>query len=98
MNANPELQEEKFAMIRRWIEGGTSQKEFCEKENVTFNNFQYWLKRFRLQNKSEIKPGFVKIPSQKSSGACYAELHLKSGNIIRFFSPLSINELKALVN
>lgn len=98
MNFNPELREEKFAMIRRWTESGLTQKQFCEKENTTLNNFQYWLKQYRIINKAETRASFIKVPMQKQPKSCYAELELKSGTIIRFFSPLSLIELKALLS
>lgn len=92
-----EIREEKFAMIRRWTESGLSQKQFCEKENVTFNNFQYWLKRFRNQHNLEKSDGFIKIQTPVAE-SCAVELILLNGNRIRFFNKVEVAMIKNLAS
>ena len=98
MKGNEIVREEKFAMIARWGASGMTQKEFCANENVSMNNFQYWLKRYRKRN--EEKSGkFIKLSSQEnnsSSGSIFSEVVFANGNRVTFYQPIEISQLKQL--
>lgn len=103
MKYNQELREEKFAMIRRWEESGLSQKKFTEQENIVFNNFYYWLKKYRKQKQKqdakEKRSGFVKISVPKQAlgnAACLSEVVFVNGNRIKFYNAIEISQLKQL--
>ena len=39
-------------MIDRWKQSGLSQKSFCEKEQIPYHKFYYWLRRSRHKSKA----------------------------------------------
>lgn len=88
-------------MIRRWEDSGMTHKEFAKQENVSFNNFYYWLKRYRFEKK-KFQPShtgkFIKLsnPVPTFSGSVYAEVVFPGGISIRFHQPISSAELKQL--
>lgn len=98
MKNNKELREEKFAMISRWEQSGLSQRQFCQTENLQFNHFYYWLKRYRGKNSN--KPtGFIKLISEDkpvSTRHIFSEVILANGNTIRFYQSVDGSVLKQL--
>ncbi len=104
MKKNKELQDAKFAMIRRWEESGLSQKQFCENEPLSSNNFHYWLKKYRDLNKKSVdtqqrKPEkFIKLKTETpiSTGAVFSEIIFANGNRIKFYNAIEISQLKQL--
>lgn len=98
MKNNTGLREEKFAMICRWEQSGLNQRQFCQSENIPFNHFYYWLKRYRDQGndkavgfiklKSDVKPGFT--------GEIFSEVVFSNGNTVRFYRSVDGAVLKQL--
>lgn len=107
MKKNQEQREEKFAMIQRWKESGLTQQKFCQQETISFNNFYYWLKKFRKQvEKSPAK--FIKLkrpqnlnsnkPGNVSTDSVFSEIIFANGNRLRFFNAIEIAQLKTLAS
>ena len=98
MKNNQEQKEKKFAMISRWETSGIRQKQFCVGENVSMNNFQYWLKRYRKRD--EKKTGkFIKIQSPEKNippAGVFTEVIFANGNRIKFYNAVEIPQLKQL--
>src|SRR5690606_11002260 len=40
------LQQLMFSLIEVWQKSGMTQREFCEKKDITYAKFQYWMKRY----------------------------------------------------
>ncbi len=106
MKSNEVVREEKFAMIRRWQESEIRQKQFAEQENISMNNFQYWLKRYRKINEPARGQGrkkpekFIQLPTTEKdifSGNIFSEIFFANGNRIKFYESVEISELKQLV-
>lgn len=96
MKINPEVKEQKFAMIRRWEASGITQKQFIEQENVSMNNFQYWLKRYRKVNEPtritvrKISKKFIKLNAPYKnglSGSLFSEVVLQTETWSGFTMP-----------
>jgi hypothetical protein len=104
MKYNSELREQKFAMIRRWEESGQSQRKFTEGENIAFNNFYYWLKKYRGQKQKqaakENRSGFIKVavPKKIDGEACISEVVFANGTRIKFYNAMDISQLKQLAH
>lgn len=101
MKNNPELKEEKFAMISRWQESGLTQKKFIETENISMNHFQYWLKRYKKQNEVPQTKGFIKLPLPEKAGHSenvFLEILCANGTRLRFFNAVEIAQLKKLIS
>lgn len=105
MKISQEQKEEKFATIRRWEESGLTQQQFCIQESISFNNFYYWLKKYRGKESKPVgRPRkesgkFINIQSQKGpvfSGAIFAEITFASGNCIKFYQAIELSHLKQL--
>lgn len=37
----------RFASIEQYFESGLNQRQFCEREQINYATFQYWLKKYR---------------------------------------------------
>ncbi len=106
MKINLEIREQKFAMLRRWEESGITQKQFAEQENISMNNFQYWLERFRKGSEPAGRQGrqksekFIKLkaPEKKVfAGNVYFEVVFANGNRVKFYNAMDVLQLKQLV-
>jgi hypothetical protein len=92
--------EEKFAMILRFQGSGLSGKQFAEQEHISYNNFNYWLKRYRKQYAEPSKSRFIKLPApgKTNTEAPFSEVVLANGNRIRFYQHVSSSELKQIAS
>lgn len=106
MKINPEIREQKFAMVSQWRESGLTQKQFIEQKNVSMNNFQYWLRRYRKRNEPACRQGrkrsgkFIKLPmpeKNSSPGTIFSEVIFASGSRIKFYQAIEISQLRQLV-
>lgn len=68
------LQQLMFSLIQVWQKSGMTQREFCEKKDITYAKFQYWMKRYSeagypVEPTSSFLPVHVKaeIPVQAGS-------------------------------
>lgn len=105
MKINPEIREQKFAMIARWESSGITQKQFTEQENVSMNNFQYWLKRYRKASEPARETGkrksekFIKLKTPEKGMLCgnvFSEIVFANGNRIKFYNAVDVSQLKEL--
>lgn len=105
MKINPEIREQKFAMIRRWQESGITQKQFAEQENISMNHFQYWYKRFKKVNESAYRQDkkksekFIKLKAPEKNiflGNVFSEVVFANGNRVKFYNAIEVSQLKQL--
>lgn len=85
-------------MLQNWQESGLSQKGFCSRENIRFNQFHYWKKKLSDQNK-KTKGRFIKVlaPQVDSIPDIFAEVILPDGCRIVLHKDVSLKELRGLV-
>ena len=52
-----------FSLIEVWKQAGQSQQEFCKSKEIDYNQFQYWLRRYKKANGVDLasKPSFSRI-------------------------------------
>lgn len=72
--------EEMAYHIQSWKESGVSQHQYCLSNNLRFNTFYYWLKKYRSKN-SPLTDGFIPIQVQGDSfnTASNVEIHYPNG-------------------
>jgi hypothetical protein len=70
-----------------------SKREFCDAVGVTLHTFNYWLKKFRLQNTPE---AFIRVQTKPISATCL-ELEYPNGVKIRLPSSENLTMLRGLI-
>ena len=96
MEKNENNRQEKIAMIKRWQDGGLSQKDFCREEQIPYHIFHYWYKRVRA-GENPVRKKFVKIPANHLAlSECRAEVHFANGTRIVLHGNVKVSELKQL--
>jgi hypothetical protein len=70
-----------------------SKREFCDVVGVTLHTFNYWLKKFRLQNTPE---AFIRVQTKPISPTCL-ELEYPNGVKIRLPSAENLTMLRGLI-
>ena len=101
MRNNLIIRQEMVEMIDRWKQSGLSQKSFCEKEQIPFHKFYYWLRRSGLQKQGPKKTGstgFVKLKIKEAVAPSSIEVHLPGGVHLFFHAPVSAEYLKTLLS
>lgn len=87
-----------FSLIEVWKKGEQSQQEFCKEKDLDYNQFQYWLRRYKLANGigSEPRPSFarMKVPASTASSM---ELVYPDGKRIIFHQPVDPSFLRSLL-
>ena len=79
------------AVIQQWHASGLTQKQFCAEQDIKLHNFQYWLKKQRLEHEPS-DTGFMPI-SVLSNSTPTIELHL--GQVIL---KINLTELPDVLN
>jgi len=99
--------QEMFALIEKYLAGGTSRKEFCKQESITCSTLQWWLGQYRRSNvltpaRTQSPKAFipVKVTSHKKTSvasypACIVEY--PNGVIIRLIGELDVQVLSQLI-
>ena len=101
MRNNLLIRKEMLEMIDRWKQSGLSQKSFCQKEQISFYKFYYWLRRSGLQKQAPRKAGsagFVKLKVKEPVISSSIEVHLPQGARLFFHAPVSAEYLKTLLS
>jgi hypothetical protein len=70
-----------------------SKREFCDAAGLTLHTFNYWLKKFRLQNAPE---AFIRVQTQPNSSTGL-ELEYPNGVKIRLPSAENLTMLRGLI-
>lgn len=89
-----------FSLIEVWKQGEQSQQEFCKEKDLDYNQFQYWLRRYKQANGmiSEPKPSFSRIKlSTESSKLSSIEVLYPDGKRIIFYQPVDPSFLRSLL-
>lgn len=94
------LQQLMFSLIQVWQKSGMTQREFCEKKDITYGKFQYWMKRYdeaghAPERASNFLPVHVKkeIPAQSGS----LEIVYPDGRRLVFHQEVEPDFLRALL-
>jgi hypothetical protein len=70
-----------------------SKREFCQSVGITVHTFDYWLKKFRLQNAPE---AFIRVQTKVATSTCL-ELEYPNGVKIRLSSAENLTMLRGLI-
>ena len=88
--------DEIFPMLRAIEQGQMTREEFCGITGLKQSSYIYWRGKYLEHKRSQ--SAFVAIDAIKSSGVQYAmEIHLISGNQIRFTSVVPADYLQMLL-
>jgi len=89
-----------FSLIEVWKKGEQSQREFCKEKDLDYNQFQYWLRRYKQANGIVSKPrasfARIKVPVGLST-ASSMELVYPDGKRIIFHQPVDPTFLRSLL-
>lgn len=84
--------EEMYGKIEDYLSQEITQKEYCQQENLSYNTFMYWLRKYRKEpglpsQRSSSQSGFIplKFSSDSPLSGCTTdcEVHLPNGVMIR---------------
>lgn len=87
-------------MIDSWIASGQTKKDFCESQGIAKATFQYWHRKYRLDNEANNeKDGFVPIKiAPASSGSPVVELVFPDGKRVNFYQHVDASLLRSLLS
>jgi hypothetical protein len=83
-----------YALVSQWKKGGLSQKDFCSNQSIPIKTFQYWLRKFRSENKT---PGFLPVAVDSPEIDIPMEIVYPSGVRLVIRQSVSTGELKSLL-
>jgi len=98
--ANKSKQRQKmFSMIKNWKETGQNQKAYCEANSISYHQFHYWYKRYKLSHSpaNDTKPSFVQVQLPVIEDKSCAEIIYPDGKRILFHQAVKVSFLKALL-
>ena len=80
-------------IIQQWRNSGLTRTQFCTEKNIKLHNFQYWLKKQRLENEPDLAgAGFIPVSVNPNSSQ-KIELHLGQAIL-----KLNLTELPDVLN
>jgi len=71
MVKDEQVQEKMFASIRSWQQSNTTQKEWCQQQDIPYHIFHYWYRKFKVpQGSPQHNESFVRlaIDSDETAG------------------------------
>lgn len=95
------IQQKMFKGIDRWKQSGLSQKDWCERYNISYATFHYWYRRYRNAEASveEGTDGFVQLVVRDTgSGDGWCELSMPDGRRLVFHQAVGADFLKQLMS
>lgn len=98
MAADITKQQLMFSLIEIWKKGEQSQQDFCKEKDLDYNQFQYWLRRYKqLNSPGESISGFtqIKVKSPVSNGSM--ELVFPDGRKLIFHQPVDAAFVRSLL-
>jgi hypothetical protein len=95
------IQRKMFKGIDRWKQSGLTQRDWCERNNISYATFHYWYRRYRNADSSleEGSDGFVQLMVRggvSTDGWC--ELSMPDGRRLVFHQAVDADFLKQLVS
>jgi hypothetical protein len=90
-----------FKGIDRWKQSGLSQKDWCERNHVSYATFHYWYRRYRNLDASveEGTDSFVQLMvSGGGSTDGWCELSMPDGRRLVFHQAVGADFLKHLMS
>jgi transposase-like protein len=91
--------QEMFSLIKKWQKSGITQKDFCDRHDITLHAFYYWLRKYKQVYKSS-ENGFVPVeigPMENNFKREEIQIHYPNGVLITVDKAVSISRIKALI-
>lgn len=98
MAADITKQQLMFSLIEVWKKGDQTQQDFCKEKELDYQQFQYWLRRYKqLNSPGESSSGFtqIKLKSPVSNGSM--ELVFPDGRKLIFHQPVDAAFVRSLL-
>lgn len=97
MPAKPDTRKQMFRMIEKWRQSNLTQRSWCTEMRIPYHTFQYWLKKYRKNEKQERLIPFVELKVPTVAVSPYCELHLPDGRRLVFPQGAGIDVLQSLI-
>ena len=99
---------EMYALIKKYQQSGLAQQAFCEKSNISYTTFQYWLSHYRFNHESRANQkenlsvsGFIPLstsaPPVPIRPAAVCEIIYPNGVILRLADKPEVSLLQELL-
>lgn|SRR5690606_10514014 len=99
MAADITKQQLMFSLIEVWKKGDQTQQEFCREKELDYQQFQYWLRRYRQVNEpgsTQTQFTQIRLRTQAvTSGAL--ELVFPDGRKLVFHQPVEVAFVRSLI-
>lgn len=99
MAADITKQQLMFSLIEVWKNGSQTQQDFCKEKDLNYQQFQYWLRRYKQTTEPDSsQPSFTQVklkPQQVTTGA--TELVFPDGRKLIFHQPVDVAFLRSLI-
>lgn len=90
--------QEMFSLIKKWKASGITQRDFCNRHDLSIPTFHYWLRKYKqIYHSSE--NGFVPVEISPATGIIKREIqiHYPNGVLLTLSDEASISRIKALI-
>ena len=93
-----------YALIEKYLSSKSTQKQFCQKENIAVSTFSYWLRHYQRNNQDrrQLEGEFIPLHFTSENAAIAAQptfaVEYPNGVVVRLFGPINIQVISQLVS
>lgn len=94
------VHQEMFGHYQSWQQSGLSQKGFCTLHGITFQKFNYWVRKFRSEDTKVKTPsgGFLSVAIKQPTFGCEVEIIRVDGTRIQFHGNVDAGFIRSLLD
>ncbi len=94
------VHQEMFGHYQIWRQSGLSQIGFCTLHGITFQRFNYWVRKFHSGDSKGKAPsgGFLSVAIKEPSSDCKVEIIRVDGTRIQFHGAVDAGFIKSLLD
>jgi len=88
-----------LSMIEDWKRSGQNQRAYCVAHSISYHQFHYWYKRYKMAQAPAIdhQGSFIEVQFPAPQNHDYAEVIYPDGKRVLFHQVVDVNFLKALI-
>lgn len=88
-----------FSMIEDWKRSGQNQRAYCQSHSISYHQFHYWYKRYKIAQApaDDSRSSFIEVQLPAVQNHDYAEVIYPDGKRVLFHQAVDVSFLKALI-
>jgi hypothetical protein len=88
-----------LSMVEDWKRSGQNQRAYCQAHSISYHQFHYWYKRYKMGQVPGNDSGssFIEVQLPAPQSHDYAEVIYPDGKRVLFHQAVDVSFLKALI-